>query len=118
MKHIKRSIIYITMLVFLTGCSTERLILVPQTQDYPTFNTEDFTVKEPFPLTVWEEEDEKGSYLIGNKDHMLKFIQWSKQNRSDYNTLLNELKKFNNRIKELNNIQNAKKPLPVNEYAF
>jgi TolA-binding protein len=106
------------ILMLLTGCTKERLILVPQSQDYPTFSTEDFYEKNSFPLEIWEEQDSNGTYLVGDKQHILDFIEWSKQNRSDYNTLLKQLKKFNTRIEELNKIQNSKKPQEVEDYDY
>lgn len=111
-------LISLLLLMFFSGCADKRIVLVPQSQDYPTFVTTDFEEKEPFPLEIWEESDKEGTYIVGNKDHMIKFIEWSKQNRSDYNTLLKQLKKFNLRIEQLNEVQNSKKPQEVDDYDY
>lgn len=116
-----KKIILITflLLIFFSGCTPkERLVLIPQNQDYPIFDTTDFKEKQAFPLEIWEETDKEGTYIVGNKDHMMKFIEWSKQNRSDYNVLLKQLKNFNTRIEELNEVQNSKKPQEVEDYNF
>ena len=101
-------------LVLFVGCTPkDRIILVPQSQDYPTFNTTDFKLKQSFPLEVWEEEDENGKYIVGKEQHVLEFIKWSKQNRSDYNVLLKQLNNFNKRIIILNDISKNKQPQEV-----
>ena len=108
----------ITGALFFSGCAEKRIVLVPQSQDYPTFVTQDFEEKQDFELDLWEEEDANGTYLVSDKDHLLEFIEWSKQNKSDYNTLLKQINIFNSRIEKLNQIQNNKKPQEVNDYNF
>ena len=108
----------ITGALFFSGCAEKRIVLVPQSQDCTTFVTQDFEEKQDFDLELWEEKDDNGTYLIADKEHLLKFIEWSKQTKSDYNTLLKQLKQFNLKIEELNKIQNSKEPQEVDDYNF
>ena len=112
------TILLITGVLFFSGCADKKIVLVSQSQDYPTFVTQDFEEKQDFDLELWEEKDDNGTYLIADKDHLLEFIEWSKQTKSDYNLLLEQLKKFNLRIEELNKIQNSKEPQEVDDYNF
>jgi len=104
-------------LMFLTGCADKRLILVPQSEYYPTFPTTDFKKSEKYHIDAWiETEDVNGTtktYLVAEKKQAMGFIKDTKVLRSEYNTLLKEIKKFNQRIKELNKIQSQKKPTEV-----
>jgi len=116
--------IYLTLLtLFLfTGCAEKTIILVPQTEYYPTFPTEDFKESKPFPLSPWIETEEINGttveYMVFDKDEALKYIERNKQLRSDYNLLRRKLIKFNEQIKEMNRIQNEKKPQEVKSSPF
>ena len=104
-------------LMFLTGCADKRLILVPQSEYYPTFPTTDFKKSEKYKIDMWvETEDVNGTtktYLVAEKNDMMGFIKDTKELRSNYNILLKKINEFNQKIKELNKIQNEKKPTEV-----
>ena len=103
--------------ITLTGCAEKRIVLVPQTEYYPTFNTSDFNTSKKVHIDMWvETEEENGTikeYLVADKDAMLNFIRNTKELRSNYNTLLREIKVFNAIITEQNDIQSKKKPIEI-----
>ena len=105
-------VVSILMLLSFTGCS-ERIILVPQAQYYPTFHTNDFNKSTPVSLIIWEQKDGNNTYLVADKENMIKLIKDTKNLRSNYNILLEELIKFNLRIRELNRLQGEKKPTEI-----
>ena len=113
----KYLILSLLILIGFTGCADKQIILVPQAEYYPTFNTDDFNTSTPVTLDMWvETEDVNGTtltYLVAEKDDMLMLIENTKTLRSTYNVLLKQLKIFNERIKELNKIQNEKQPKEV-----
>jgi hypothetical protein len=108
--------IFLTLLFF-SGCAEKTVILVPQTEYYPTFPTSDFKEAKGFKIHPWTETEEvNGSlktYLVIDYDEAMKCIEHNKQLRSDYNLLRSKLIKFNEEIKEMNRIQNEKKPQEV-----
>jgi len=108
---------FIVVLMFLTGCADKRLILVPQSEYYPTFPTTDFQKSEKYKIDMWvETEDVNGTtktYLVAEKNDMMGFIRNTKELRSNYNILLRKINEFNQKIKEQNKIQNEKKPTEV-----
>jgi len=103
--------------MFFSGCADKRLILVPQSGYYPTFPTTDFQKSEKYKIDMWvETEDVNGTtktYLVTEKNDMMGFIRDTKELRSNYNTLLKQINRFNQRIRELNKIQNEKKPTEI-----
>jgi len=109
-------ILSIFIVLLLSGCS-EKIILVPQAEYYPTFPTSDFNTSQKYTIEMWiETEDVNGTtitYLVAEKDDMKKFIRDTKELRSNYNLLLRKINQFNGIIKELNKIQNEKKPKEV-----
>jgi len=113
----KKIILGIIMVIFISGCADKRLILVPQSSYMPTFPTQDFQKSEKYSLDMWEEqEDVNGTtikYLVAEEKPMKGFIRNTKILRSNYNLLLRKLNEFNNNIKEQNRIQNEKKPQEV-----
>jgi predicted small lipoprotein YifL len=120
MFNIKRTLstlLLIFMLISISGCSQKRIILVPQTEYYPTFDTSDFNASKKYHIDAWiETEDVNGTtktYLVAEKKQAMGFIKDTKVLRSEYNTLLKEINKFNQRIKELNKIQSQKKPTEI-----
>ena len=118
MKYLAYSVVLVLLALFLfTGCADKQIILVPQTEYYPTFNTDDFNTSKKVELDMWvEEEDVNGTtktYLVADKDEMLYLIKDTKTLRSTYNVLLKQLNIFNERIKELNRLQNEKQPKEV-----
>lgn len=105
-------VVTISIMFFFTGCS-ERIILVPQSQYYPTFPTDDFNTSEQFSLLMWEQEDGNNTYLVADKEDMFELFRDTKNLRADYNVLLEELIKFNLKIEKLNKIQENKKPTEI-----
>ena len=110
----KKIILSSFMLLLLSGCTKDRMILIPSSTYYPTFNTDGFTKSDKYELEVFVETEEvQGktiTYLVSKKDNMMGFIEDTKKLRSNYNTLLERLKDFNLKIKEQNKLQNEKKP--------
>jgi len=117
MKKILLSIFMVLLVGILSGCADKRIILVPQTEYYPTFDTSDFNVSRKQDLEMWvETEDVNGTtktYLVAEKTPMLIFIKDTKELRSQYNVLLRKINDFNEKIKEQNEIQNNKKPQEI-----
>jgi len=117
MKKILLSIFVILLVGILSGCADKRIVLVPQTEYYPTFDTSDFNVSRKQDLEMWvETEDVNGTtktYLVAEKTKMLIFIKDTKELRSQYNVLLRKINDFNEKIKEMNEIQNNKKPQEI-----
>jgi len=113
----KTLILALLILIGFSGCANKQIILVPQAEYYPTFNTDDFNSSKSVELEMWvETEDVNGTtktYLVAEKDDMLMLIENTKFLRSNYNVLLKQLKIFNERIKELNKLQNEKQPKEV-----
>jgi hypothetical protein len=109
----------ILLLSIFVGCSDKRIILVPQTEYYPTFPTKDFNQSEKYKIDMWvETEDVNGTtktYLVAEKIPMMSFIRNTKELRSNYNLLLKKLNEFNEEIKNQNKIQNEKKPIEVDK---
>ena len=106
-------ILSILLMLSISGCSEKRLVLVPQNTYYPTFPTEDFNISKKYKLEIWSEtEDVNGTtinYLVAEEKPMLGFIKNTKELRKKYNLLLNKIKDFNAKIKEMNKSQNSKK---------
>ena len=100
-----------------TGCSEKRLVLVPQNSYYPTFPIEDFNTSKKYKIEMYSEtEDVNGTtinYLVAEEKPMLGFIKNTKDLRKNYNLLINKIKAFNAKIKEMNKSQNSKKPQEV-----
>lgn len=99
--------------ILLTGCTDKTLILVPQSEYYPTFPIEEFEEKQKCEYELWEESDNNATYLVGHKKPIMKCIGENKENRKTLNLLINKVKKFNVKINELNKIQNEKQPQEV-----
>ena len=111
-----KKIIIITILssLFIIGCAVDqKIILIPQKTYYPTFNTEDFNESSKFKLELWVEEDDKGEYLVTEKDVGLAFIKDTKELRKKYNLLLRKIRKFNKKIQELNKKIQSEKPIEI-----
>jgi len=117
MKKILFGIILTLFIALFSGCSEKRLVLVPQSSYMPTFPTENFSTSEKYKLEIWSEtEDVNGTtinYLVAEEKPMLGFIKNTKDLRKKYNLLLNKIKTFNDKIKEMNKIQNEKEPQEV-----
>jgi len=116
----KLSTIIVLLLITLlgaSGCADKRIILVPQAEYYPTFPTQDFNVSKKIHFEYWvETEDVNGTteiYLVTEKKDFDKLLQEIKKLRMNYNTLLENIKKFNVTIKEINVIQQNKKPTEI-----
>jgi hypothetical protein len=113
----KKIIFIMAFLLMFSGCADKRLILVPQSEYYPTFPTTDFQKSEKHKIDMWiETEDVNGTtktYLVAEKTPMMSFIRDTKELRSNYNLLLKKINEFNAKIKEQNRIQNEKKPTEV-----
>jgi hypothetical protein len=112
--------LFIISIISFTGCADKQIILVPQTEYYPTFDTSEFNVSEPYVLDMWVNvEDTNGTdgtkevSLCSDKQEMLGLIRDTKELRAKYNVLLKELNKFNKVIVEMNEKQNAKQPKEV-----
>lgn len=112
MKNILILVSIASMLIF-TGCVEKQIILVPQSEYYPTFNTSDFNTSESYKLTMWAQKDRNGTAVCSEQSEMLGLIEDTKTLRSNYNVLLKELNKFNKIILEMNEIQRNKKPKEV-----
>jgi len=101
----------------MSACADKRLILVPQSEYYPTFPTQDFKKSKKVKLDMYvEQEDVNGTtitYLVTRKEDMMSFIKDTKELRSNYNVLLRKINEFNLKIKEQNRIQNEKKPTEI-----
>ena len=100
-----------------TGCVDKRIILVPQAQYYPTFDTSDFNQSKKYHINMWEESEEVNgttvNYLVAEKQDLMGLIRDTKNLRSTYNVLLKKINEFNIIIKEQNKVQNSKKPTEV-----
>ena len=111
MRQLRNLILTLLVLVF-TACADKRIILIPSSTYYQTFNTSDFKESPKYKLDMWVETDDvngtKKTYLVEEKDSMLNFIKNTKELRSNYNTLLRKINVFNQRINELNQNQNRK----------
>ncbi len=101
--------IILLSIFFFQGCYDRRIILIPSTEYYPTFRTTDFNPQESMYLDITDENN----IIYIDKPLFLKYIEYNKNNRSDYNVLLNKVNEFNERINELNQIQNSKKPQEI-----
>ena len=94
------------IIIFLSGCvGGTKLILVPQVQYYPIFNTSNFKPSEKYKLKIWQEEDANGTYIVSNKQDALDFYKDTKILRTNYNLLLKKINDFNIRVEELNKKQ-------------
>lgn len=117
MKYILTLTLVFLISIGFTGCADKQIILIPQTEYYPTFDTSEFNVSKPYTLEMWvETEDINGTtqtYLVADKDDMLGLIKYTKELRIKYNVLLKELNKFNKKVIEINEKQNQKKPKEV-----
>jgi len=117
MKYLTLLTLTILLSIGVTGCTEKQIILIPQTEYYPTFDTSEFNVSKPYTLEMWvETEDINGTtqtYLVADKDDMLGLIKYTKELRIKYNVLLKELNKFNKKVIEINEKQNQKKPKEV-----
>ena len=118
MKKLSIIIVLLLMLLSISGCTDKRLILVPQSSYMPTFPTMDFNKSSSYEIEFWIEEektdDNKTNLLmVAEKTPMLGFIRNTKELRSNYNLLLRKVNEFNLKIKELNKIQNDKKPTEI-----
>ena len=116
----KTLIISLLLTLFLfSGCADKRIVLVPQSEYYPTFPTQDFNMSKKYPISYWvETEDVNGTtetYLVAEEKDLLGFIKNTKELRMNYNVLLRKLNMFNLEIQELNKIQNEKKPTEVED---
>jgi hypothetical protein len=113
----KKIILITAFLIMFAGCADKRLILVPQSEYYPTFPTTDFQPSQKHKIKMWvESEDVNGTtktYLVADKKDALLFIEDAKTLRSTYNVLLKKINEFNLKIKEQNKIQNEKKPTEI-----
>lgn len=107
-----KSLLLALSILLFTGC-TERLILVPQSQYYPTFPIEEFDKAEKCKQQMWEESDDNATYLVSYKKEALKCIKENKDNRQKLNLLIDKVKNFNVKINELNKIQSEKQPQEV-----
>ena len=117
MKKTLLSIIMVLLISLFNGCADKRIILVPQSQYYPTFDTSHFKESKKFHLDIWiESEEENGtikSYIVTDEKDGLNFIKNTKELRMKYNVLLKKINEFNDKIKNLNKEQNSKKPIEV-----
>ncbi len=114
----KKLIISIVFIFVLSGCSS-KIILVPQSEYYPIFNTDEFNISKPINIDLWVEVEivngKEVTYLVSNKDEMLFLIEDVKNLRLNYNVLLNNLNIFNSQIKELNKLKNKKQPKNIDK---
>jgi len=117
MKNFLLSIFMILLFSVFTGCVDKRIILVPQAQYYPTFDTSDFNQSKKYHINMWEESEEVNgttvNYLVAEKQDLMGLIRDTKNLRSTYNVLLKKINEFNIIIKEQNKVQNSKKPTEV-----
>jgi len=117
MRKLSTVIVLLIMLLGISGCAGKRIVLVPQSEYYPTFNTSDFNVSKPYKIDFWIEEEtidnKTNTLMVAEKNNMMGFIRNTKELRSNYNILLRKINEFNQKIKELNKIQNEKKPIEV-----
>lgn len=118
LKYKKLSVIMVLLVsILFTGCS-ERLILVPQSQDYPIFPTDQFSLSKEVEIDVWLEEEEDEKYVVMDETDYVKLLTSIKRLRSEYNFLLKEVNIFNVRIHHLNQIQREKQPEEVKKIDF
>jgi hypothetical protein len=105
------------MVIGLTGCVEKQIILVPQTEYYPTFDISEFQESKPYSIYLWADVDDTNGTvdvsLCSTKDEMLGLFQNTKELRAKYNVLLKELRKFNEVIKDINLQQKEKQPKEV-----
>ena len=105
--------ILLLLLLLLSGCVEKQIILVPESGYMPTFNTDEFNVSKSYHLDMWAIKDKNSTSVCTKKTEMLGLIRDTKELRYNYNLLIIELNKFNEKIKELNKVQNEKKPKEV-----
>ena len=106
----------IISLFLLTGCLEDRIILVPQSEYYPTFPIDDFKKSEKYEFYPWTETESNGTvYIVSHEKDFNGFVYNTNNLRRKYNLLVRKVTKFNSDIDELNNIQNNKKPQEVDK---
>jgi len=122
MKKFILSVLLALTVIGFSGCAEKRIVLVPQSEYYPTFPTTDFNTSKPYKLEMWAEtEDVNGTtenYLVAEKLQMMGFIRDTKDLRGNYNLLLKKLNEFNTKIEDMNQVQNSKKPQEVDTFDY
>lgn len=107
-----KKLLALPLLLLLTGC-TERLILVPSSQHFPTFAIEEFQEAKKCEQEMWIETDDNNTYLVSYEKPAKKCLKENKDNRGKYNLLIKKVKDFNVKINELNKIQAEKQPQEI-----
>jgi len=116
MKTLKLSTLLI-LLILISGCSENRVIIVPQSTYYPKFPIEHFNKSDKYKLELWTETEEingtEKTYIVSDEKFMLGFIKDTKNLRKEHNLLIDEVKKFNEEIDKINKIQSQKTPYEI-----
>jgi len=104
----------------MVGCAASpKIMLIPSSTYYPTFNTSDFNISKPHKINLWVQTQyigkKKKVTICSEKKSMLSLIEYTKKLRSKYNILLTRINAFNAQIKKLNQKQKMKKPVEVNK---
>ena len=100
MKHL------IILSVFLfASCSREVPVIIKPTIKCPVFPINNYKKKDNYIIEIFEFSEDNNTYIAADKDGMFGLIKYSKEIKTDYNQLVDEINSYNAKIKEINGRQ-------------